>query len=281
MSNVYSLNLTKDEEEKLYQAFFENATEAPQYAKWQLKVENCVITCYESGKTVFQGKDAEIYASPYIPIDNETYPQAGSDEVGTGDYFGPVCVCATYIDEKHAQYVKDLGVRDSKAITDEKILQIAPILINEIPYSLLIVNNEKYNEVHATNNLNMIKAKLHNQAYINLSKKMKLPSLMIIDQFAPEKTYYKYLQDEENVIKGISFYTKAEDQFTSVACASIIARYAFIQEMNKLEDKYHMQFQKGSGSLVDECAKEFVSKYGKDELPKVAKIHFKNTERID
>ena len=281
MSNIYSINLQANEEDKLFETFKDTAVTPPKYAKWQLRPENCVITCYESGKTVFQGKDASIYASAFIQQEDEIFPQAGSDEVGTGDYFGPVCVCAAYVDKTNEEFLLNLKVKDSKAISDQTILDIAPKIMKQIPYTILILDNPKYNAVHKSNNLNEIKSKLHNQAYINLSKKITLPALKVIDQFTPEKSYYAYLRNEKIVIRDISFYTKAENKYISVACASIIARYAFLQEFEKMEKKYTMQFKKGSGKEVDICAKEFVEKYGFDALEDVAKIHFKNTERIE
>ena len=174
MSNVITLKLTNAQEAKLYEAWSENAKTPPQYAKWQLKCENCVITCYTSGKTVFQGKEANVYASPFMEEElmqpkltvKDILPQAGSDEVGTGDYFGPVVVCAAIVDKNTDALLHSLGVRDSKQLKDEDILNIAPEIIAKVPHSLLIVDNRKYNAVHETNNLNAIKAKLHNQAYV-------------------------------------------------------------------------------------------------------------------
>ena len=286
MSNVYTLKLNSKQENKLFETFKESKTKAPQYAKWQLKCENCVITCYQSGKTVFQGKDAETYASAFInipkqeSISKDTLPQAGSDEVGTGDYFGPVVVCASIVDEYTDSLLKDLGVRDSKQLNDNDILEIAPKIIQRVPHSLLIVDNEKYNEVHKTNNLNAIKAKLHNQAYVHLAKKYGLPKLMIIDQFTPKNNYYKYLSGQPDIIRNIHFETKAEDKYISVGTSSVIARYAFLKKMEEMDKTWNMHFCLGAGTNVDHCAKEFVQKYGFDSLKKVAKLHFKNTEKL-
>lgn len=289
MSNVYTLKLTAQQEAKLYQTWCESKVVPPKYAKWQLKCENCVITCYESGKTVFQGKDAQVYASAFsdeIASEKNSesrtirLPQAGSDEVGTGDYFGPVCVCACIVDVESEKLLKQLGARDSKQLKDEDIRRIAPQIIEKIPHSLLIVGNEKYNEIHKTNNLNAIKAKLHNQAYVHLERKYGLPSFKIIDQFTPEKSYYRYIQDQPHIIQNIHFETKAEDKYPSVGAASVIARYAFLISMDKMEEQWNMKFQKGAGDKVDQCAKEFVQKYGFDALSKVAKLHFKNTEKL-
>ena len=288
MNNTITLKLKLVQEEQLFKTFSEFQTTPPQYAKWQLKPENCVITCYTSGKTVFQGKDANVYAAAFMQGQDEIpnaattnqYPQAGSDEVGTGDYFGPVCVCASYVTQDNVDFLIKLGVRDSKQMSDADMLKIGPLLMERIPHSLLIVPPQKYNRVHESNNLNAIKAKLHNQAYINLAKKIELPSFKIIDQFTPETSYYRYLKNEPQIIRGIHFETKAEDKYLSVAVGSIISRYGFLKTWEEMEKKYNMTLPKGSGDKVDIVAQAFVERYGFERLGEIAKLHFKNTEKI-
>lgn len=288
MNNTITLKLKSIQEEQLFKTFSEFQTTPPQYAKWQLKPENCVITCYTSGKTVFQGKDANVYAAAFMQGQDEIpntattnqYPQAGSDEVGTGDYFGPVCVCASYVTQDNVDFLIKLGVRDSKQMSDADMLKIGPLLMERIPHSLLIVLPQKYNRVHESNNLNAIKAKLHNQAYINLAKKIELPSFKIIDQFTPETSYYRYLKNEPQIIRGIHFETKAEDKYLSVAVGSIISRYGFLKTWEEMEKKYNMTLPKGSGDKVDIVAQAFVERYGLERLGEIAKLHFKNTEKI-
>ena len=288
MNNTITLKLKSIQEEQLFKTFSEFQTTPPQYAKWQLKPENCVITCYTSGKTVFQGKDANVYAAAFMEVRDEIstptttshYPQAGSDEVGTGDYFGPVCVCASYVTKDDVDFLVKLGVRDSKQMSDADMLKIGPLLMERIAHSLLIVPPQKYNQVHESNNLNAIKAKLHNQAYINLAKKIELPSFKIIDQFTPETSYYRYLKNEPQIIRGIHFETKAEDKYLSVAVGSIISRYGFLKTWEEMEQKYNMTLPKGSGDKVDIVAQEFVERYGLERLGEIAKLHFKNTEKI-
>lgn len=288
MNNTITLKLKSIQEEQLFKTFSEFQTTPPQYAKWQLKPENCVITCYTSGKTVFQGKDANVYAAAFMEVQDEIpnttttnqYPQAGSDEVGTGDYFGPVCVCASYVTQDNVDFLIKLGVRDSKQMSDADMLKIGPLLMERIPHSLLIVPPQKYNQVHESNNLNAIKAKLHNQAYINLAKKIELPSFKIIDQFTPETSYYHYLKNEPQIIRGIHFETKAEDKYLSVAVGSIISRYGFLKTWEEMEKKYNMTLPKGSGDKVDIVAQAFVERYGFERLGEIAKLHFKNTEKI-
>lgn len=272
-----TLLLNDKQIQKIKQTFKDNiVNKCPPYALYQIKVEGCTITVYNSKKAVFQGKDATIYASAFTSND-DFIDQCGSDEVGTGDYFGPVVVCATKVTKENVAYLKSLKVQDSKALTDKDIIDIASQIIKVIPYTILILDNAKYNKVHQTNNLNMIKAKLHNQAYINLSKKTSLTNLKVIDQFCPENTYYNYLKNEPNIIKDIHFETKAENKYLSVACASIIARYYFLDYFDKLSQHYNFNFHKGASSIVDEDIKNFVKKFGEKELNNVAKVHFKNT----
>lgn len=274
------MKLSPDACTRLYQAWHESAADKiPPYARWQLRVEGCTITCYQSDKVVFQGKDAEVYAAPFLHKDI-ILPQAGSDEVGTGDYFGPVCVCACIVEEKDIDAIKKLGVRDSKQLTDDEIRVIAPQLMKRLRYSLLIVTNEKYNQVHDTSNMNAIKSKLHNQAYVNLSRKAPLPDFKVIDQFTPAPSYYRYLNGEKTIVRGIHFETKAEDKYPAVGSASMIARYAFLKCMDDMETKFDMHFQKGASAKTDEDARYFIQKYGIARLNEVAKLHFKNTERV-
>ena len=249
------------------------------YVQYLYRMQDCVISVYKSGKTVFQGQQADYYASVFTSKDSVS-EHAGSDEVGTGDYYGPVCVCACIVHQKDEALLNKLAIRDSKALMDQQILEIAPKLMKALDYSLLILDNKKYNQIYGHNNLNVIKAKMHNQAYINLTKKYHLPTKIIIDQFTPEANYYRYLKDEPKVIDGITFETKAEDKYLAVACASMIARYGFLQALKNMEDHYEWIFPKGAGKAVDENAKAFVNKFGKDKLKLVAKLNFKNTTRV-
>lgn len=264
----------------------------PPYAQWQIKLSDCVITAYTSGKVVFQGEGAELHASGYpavsakktkaTPIAKhaDSYPQCGSDEVGTGDYFGPVTVCATYVGEKDVDYLRSLGIQDSKAVKDEVIRELAPTLMKRLPYSLLILDNAKYNRIHESDNMVAIKCKLHNQAFVHLQKKVDIwPDFIIIDQFVQGSSYYRYVKNEKEIIQNIHFETKAENKYLSVACGSIIARYAFLKALDAMCEHYHFEFLKGASAKVDENIRLFVSMYGKEELYKVAKLHFANTKK--
>ncbi|MCR5794722.1 MAG: ribonuclease HIII [Solobacterium sp.] len=288
MKTVITLVLTDEDQNRLFDAFSDTQAKTPQYAKWQLKPENCTITCYTSGKVVFQGTDCGIYAAPFMkaegaPEDASSaggFPQAGSDEVGTGDYFGPVCVCACIVNAADSALLQQLHVQDSKALDDQVIRRAGPQLTAALTHSLLILDPAKYNTVHETNNMNAIKAKMHNQAYVNLKKKVELPDLCVIDQFMPAESYYRAVRNEPSVIRGIRFETKAENKYPAVAAASVIARYAFLLYWDRMEETYGMTFNKGGGKNADESAAEFVRRYGFEKLSETAKVHFANTKKI-
>lgn len=267
----------------------------PPYAHWQIALSDCVITAYQSGKVVLQGEGAQFHAegiqgkvvtpkkqadkqsSPSIPIQ---YPQWGSDEVGTGDYFGPVCVCAAAIDEPSANWLKSLGIQDSKAMKDAYIMEIGAQLRDRLLHSLLILDNATYNRVHKSDHMVAIKCKLHNQAFVHLSRKCsESAKQIIVDQFVPERSYYRYLKQEKQVIHGIHFETKAENKYLAVAAASVIARYTFLSAFNTMCKNYDFPFLKGAGAKVDACIADFVAKHGTAPLYQVAKLHFANTQK--
>ncbi|MEF9920508.1 MAG: ribonuclease HIII [Erysipelotrichaceae bacterium] len=290
--NTISVKLSKKEINDLYTRYpNKKIAKTPPYALYQFKLSDCTITAYESGKVVFQGDSAPLHSSAYgggneskqvksKPTNKVNYPHIGSDEVGTGDYYGPVCVCATYVEEKDLSLLQELKIQDSKQVNDAYILKIAPILMEQIPHSLLILSNELYNQIHINNNMNQIKAKLHNKAYLNLIKKLgNQPKTIYLDQFTPESLYFRYLNGEKEIVRNIHFETKAENKYIGVACGSIIARYAFLKAMEDMETRYKFIFPKGAGKPVDQSIKDFVTKFSKEELTFVAKTHFVNTKK--
>ena len=113
-----------------------------------------------------------------------------------------------------------------------------------------------------------------------LSNKIKDYEYIIVDQFAESYVYFNYLKDSPNVVKNITFFTKGEDKHLSVACASLISRYIFIKEFDKLSNSVDIELPKGASNLVYEAGKKIINKYGFDKLKDIAKMNFKNTEKI-
>ena len=293
--------------------FFEDfkREKTPPYAVFQADDADTVITVYESGKAVFQGRDADLSSRLWIEKERHNNPlqkvsvtnsddkskkekiketidpkiynsnSIGSDEVGTGDYFGPIVVCATYVEKKNIPLLESLGIRDSKKMTDEKILEVVPKIKDIIPYECIILSNKEYNEKYKDGfNMNKLKAILHNKVLFNLKNKISNYDYIVVDQFAEKYVYFSYLKDSTNVVRNITFMTKAEDKVLSVACASIISRYIFLKEYAKISKSVDILLPKGASNLVDQKGLEIVKKYGFDKLNEIAKINFKNTEKI-
>ena len=282
----------------------------PPYAVFQAEEAGTVITLYTSNKVMFQGENAKEDAllwqefnkgndviSEIMNEDKEegyknkedsnsiTLPSditsIGSDEVGTGDYFGPIVVTASYVKKEDIPYLESLGIRDSKKMLDEHILKIVPKIKDKVKHCTIILNNSDYNKVYSSDmNMNKIKAILHNKALYSLVKDNVDYDYIVIDEFASEKNYFGYLKDAKNVVRNVTFMTKAEDKVMSVAVSSIISRYVFIKEINKMGNELNILIPKGASSIVDDAGIMIVKKYGKEKLRDIAKLNFSNTNRI-
>ncbi|WP_088042957.1 ribonuclease HIII [Bacillus sp. EAC] len=276
-------------------------SKVPQGGIFMAKPNGCTITAYKSGKVMFQGSNCEIevnkwegksaisapkktnVSSSSLPANFSELAVIGSDEVGTGDYFGPMAVVASFVEPSQFELLKELGVKDSKELNDAEISKIAKKILHVVPYSLLVLHNEKYNEMQEKgNNMNKLKALLHNQAIRNIIKKLegKNYDSILIDQFTPPNLYYSYLKNTKEVIRDkVQFATKAEGLHLSVAVSSILARYAFLQQMDLLSEKAGMTLPKGAGAKVDQVAANFIKLKGFDALRSFTKLHFANTEK--
>lgn len=292
---------------KLMNEFYKDMKrdKTPPYAVFQADTGDTIVTLYESGKAMFQGVSADIEAGMWESIrkdkDNIDYfmdtkdtkikkedqvdipsdiVSVGSDEVGTGDYYGPIVVTASFVSKDNIPFLNELGVRDSKKLSDEQILKIVPKIIKKIPYKTIMLSNKEYNDNYGKDmNMNKIKAVLHNKVLTEMVKDNDY-DYIVVDQFEPEKSYYNHLSDVPNPLKGITFITKAEDKCLSVAVSSLISRYIFIKEMDKLGDKYGIFLPKGANYYVEDVGIKLVNKYGEKILHDIAKLNFSNTDRI-
>lgn len=283
-----------------YSAILKNIT--PPGAVFAAKSAAFSVTAYTSGKVLFQGREAQAEAAKWgtskeqstskktakpaaktghLPSSIETLSMIGSDEVGTGDYFGPITVVAAYVNRDQLELLKEYGVKDSKHLKDPAIIEIAKKLIHTVPYSLLTLPNEKYNQQQARGwSQGKIKAVLHNQAIKHLLNKIEpeKPEGILIDQFAEKEIYYRHLKEQADIIReNVYFSTKAESIHLSVAAASIIARYAFLRAMDQLSEDAGFTLPKGAGAKVDIAAAKLLKQKGEAGLNHFAKLHFANT----
>ncbi|MBW8351204.1 ribonuclease HIII [Bacillus sp. IITD106] len=267
------------------------------------KKNGCTVTAYRSGKVMFQGAGNEEEAQNWsqsseniekpsssrktsgvpLPPNISSMSAIGSDEVGKGDYFGPMTVVAAYVKNDQMLLLKELGVKDSKNLTDSQIITIAKDLLTFLPYSLLTLPNEKYNQLQASGmTQGKITAILHNQALNHLLTKIEpeKPEAILIDQFAEASIYFRHLQGQKNILReNVYFSTKAESIHLSVAAASILARYAFLKAFDELSEKAGFPLTKGAGPKVDQDAARLIKAKGLSALNRFTKLHFANTNK--
>ena len=284
-----SITLTPSEKE--IQAFLEHyqSSLAPSknpYIRYFLRLPQATASIYTSGKVLLQGEGAEKYARFFgyqvlEQTSGQNLPLIGTDEVGNGSYFGGLAVVASFVTPDQHDFLRKLGVGDSKTLTDQKIRQIAPILKEKIQHQALLLSPSKYNEVIGDRyNAVSVKVALHNQAIYLLLQKGIQPEKIVIDAFTSAKNYDKYLAQEANRFSNpISLEEKAEGKYLAVAVSSIIARDLFLENLENLGRELGYQLPSGAGTASDKVASQILQAYGMQGLNFCAKLHFKNTEK--
>lgn len=275
------------------------------YTIFRGKINSTTLTIYKTNVATFQGAKAfelyEYWANIFgidiekdeknetkkmeLLIPNLNLSLVGTDEVGTGDFFGAIVVSGVYVPKENILMLKKLGVKDSKKLSDEKIMEIAPRLVKIVEHSTLILNNQRYNKLIQSKfyNLNKIKAIMHNNVIINLTNKLTDKNFqfdnIIIDAFTTKDKYFNYLQSEEKVFENVEVIPKAEEKYIAVAAASIIARYLYIRHLQKLSTACKYKLIPGAGHEVDILAAKILSEQGIEFLSKITKLNFKNLEK--
>jgi len=202
----------------------------------------------------------------------------GIDESGKGDYFGPLVIAAVFVTPVLEQDLALMQVRDSKKISDERILEMAPDIRLLCPHSLVAIGPQRYNELYAKiKNLNRLLAWGHARGLENLLQQVEC-DLAIADQFGDERLILNALQEKGKQIRLVQ-RTKAESDL-AVAAASILARAEFLQRLDRLSQELNTTLPKGASPAVELAGRMVVKKYGRDRLGTVAKLHFKTTKQV-
>jgi len=223
------------------------------------------------GKSLFDFGSKEI---------DEPSDYIGTDESGKGDYFGPLVVAGVFVDKESIIELKKIGVKDSKELTDPTINKLAGKIksIVKDKFEIIVINPAKYNELYSKiGNLNRLLAWAHAKVLENILDRHDVKEA-ISDKFGNEKLIINSLQKKGRELI-LHQFTKAE-RYTAVAAASILARERFNLWFNQIGKKYDIKLIKGASKMVEEKAKNFIEKYGKEELKNVAKFHFKTTKKI-
>lgn len=277
-------------------------TSEPQKAQYNFQAEikgndgNIKLLVYFSkkgNKIVLQGnKELQLYQKVYILIFGErffgndkitlTEPEIyiGTDESGKGDYFGPLVIAAVFTDPSLSKKLKEIGVRDSKELTDESISIIAAKIkkMDGCVFDVIVISPEKYNILYGKmGNLNKLLGWAHAKAIENVLN-VKISPEAISDKFGNEKYIHSSLQEKGKEIK-LHQVTKAE-KFTAVAAASILARDSFIKWFYRVKKQMNIQLPKGASQKVEEKAKYIKNQLGNEVLGKLVKLHFKTTKKL-
>lgn len=256
------------------------------YIRYFFKLPQASVSIYTSGKVLFQGEAAENYAGFFgyqvtQVASGQNIPLIGTDEVGNGSYFGGLAVVASFVTPDQHDFLRKLGVGDSKTLTDQKIRQLAPLLKEKIQHQALLLSPSKYNKVIGERyNAVSVKVALHNQAIFLLLQKGVEPEKIVIDAFTSAQNYDKYLRDEANHFSNpVTLEEKAESKYLAVAVSSIIARDLFLENLENLGRELGYQLPSGAGATSDKVASQILQAYGMKGLNFCAKLHFKNTEK--
>ncbi len=264
------------------------------YAYFGASGDNVNITCYTSGRLLIQGKGTANFVRYYLEpellreirfgyehllqegVSGEE--RIGVDESGKGDYFGPLVIAGLHVDKTNLKDLYDLRITESKRISDQRALKLAPVLCAKFKNSVVIIGPEKYNMLYdKMNNLNRILAWGHARVVENLLSKVNCKKV-IVDQFANKAALRSALMKKGRRI-DLEQMPKAERDIV-VGAASVVARGKFLARLQRLSDQFKMELPKGASKRVIEVGRRFIESKGIQQLTKVAKLHFATTQKI-
>ena len=253
---------------------------------------SCSINFYYSRKKGFSvvpsGGDIDlsrrikgILLSDAISMSDKTW--TGSDEAGKGDYMGPLTVAAVYVDQKRAEHYRSIGITDSKMLSNDSVRAFAEDIRSSSAghYSIVSVSPLEYNRRFGElsrkgkNSLDLL-AECHAEAINELLRENPEPGRVIIDKFCNEKRI-AYLLPEGDYTLDLRVRAESDP---AVAAASILARDAYLEGLDRISRKFGITAYSGSGQETDKIVRKFVRDCGADVLDEIAKIHFKNTLKV-
>ena len=263
----------------------------PAYTLFSAQKKGISCTLYSSGKLMVQGKEMNdfitFYLEPeilqsvafsYPETEINTTPHIGIDESGKGDFFGPLCIAGVQADEAIIKNLLKIGVRDSKQLSDKVVRALSAKIKTSCPHSIIFISPQKYNELYANfKNLNKLLAWGHATAIEELVLKTGCTHV-IIDQFASEHVVINALKQKKLTVQLTQRHKAEADPV--VAAASILARSAFLEGLERLSKQYELEIPKGASSQVIRIGKQLVRRFGPQILEQTAKLHFKTKDEV-
>lgn len=202
----------------------------------------------------------------------------GVDESGKGDYFGALVIAGVHADETTKRLLENMGVTDSKKLSDTRISMLANEIKKISKYNIVVIKNEKYNQLYDNmKNLNSLLAWGHARVIENLLYEVEC-GIALSDQFGKTELIENALMEKGKKIK-LEQRPKAETNVV-VASASILARDAFVKNILSISREYNIEIPKGASPKTIEVGKRIVKIHGADTLKKIGKLHFKTTQEI-
>ena len=291
--NTFTYKLTNNDIKKT-EEFFKNEKctfSQQQYAFFKAVSKDYSASLYNSGKLVIQGKEISNivenfckYMNIEFEIDKKNTDEEitaenyiGVDESGKGDFFGPLVIAGVAVNPALKKMFTDIGIKDSKQLDDEKISKLAKEVQKNSKWSVVVINPQKYNELYGKfKNLNKLLAWGHARVIENILEKAPECNLALSDKFAKDdKVIENALMVKGRQIKMVQ-KTKGEEDI-AVAAASVVARAEYVSRMKSMSNSYKINFPKGASDKVIQCGNDYITKYGKERLNEVAKLHFKTT----
>lgn len=264
-----------------------------QHAVFQARGEGVVASMYRSGKLVVQGSGAEAWHTRYLGAQETLAPKEaktkvdqampevadsfGSDEAGKGDTFGALVVCAVAVPADSAELLLASRVADSKSLNDDLIRTLAPWLKENFPFALRVLPPADYNQrwVDAGSNVNKLLTELHTECLLELHTKCGF-KMAVVDRFSPSSPVSSRLR---TLVADLQVHeVPRAERHAAVAAASVIARDAFIGNIEELSQQWAMDLPLGSGSPVPPAMRRFVQLHSPGEMRQVSKVHFKNVQ---
>jgi len=298
--NSYTHALTRDQASRLRTLLAESGFQfsPKQYTLFFARKNSLSVAVYEKGpKVLVQGKGVEEFVQfelepkilgeaklGYEEVHSPEMfePHFGVDESGKGDFFGPLVVAGVYVDRGIARKLVDAGVQDSKRIGSDARIRALAETIRKSTAGLIetvLIGPERYNELYQKfGNLNKLLGWGHARVIENLLAKKSDCPRALSDQFADARVIEQSLLRHGRKI-DIEQRTKAESDI-GVAAASILAREAFINWLERRGKELGLRLERGVSANVKEAAKKLVEINGPRVLRGLAKVHFRTAHEI-
>ncbi|MGC6415626.1 MAG: ribonuclease HIII [Bradymonadia bacterium] len=297
MSSSYTIKIDPNEQ-AIIRAFFHRHDfefDDVAHAFWRALGPDVRATFYRSGKLLLQGKEASTWRGLLSDVSSSATPYAaalarhpkpnpdvwgGTDEAGKGDYFGPLVVAGVAVKRSDLPLLFELGIDDSKALSDERIKQMDGSIRQLCEHQVLMIGPEKYNQLYSKiGNLNRLLAWAHAKVIENLiDDAVSRPEWFLIDRFANEGTMNRALS---RIKPSLNYdqWPKAESD-PAVAAASVLARAAFLRGVGALSRRFDIKLPLGGGAATLSAGRQLLDRHGQSALGQVAKLHFANTGKI-